>query len=70
MPATHHLDISYIRNRSHTKFKTTTVLGIYNVYNRLNPFMAFVGLDEDANPELKLRSFLPIMPMAKIILKL
>lgn len=70
MPATHHLDISYIRNRSHTKFKTTTVLGIYNVYNRLNPFMTFVGLDEDANPELKLRSFLPIMPMAKIILKL
>jgi hypothetical protein len=70
MPATHHLDISYVRNRTYKWFSTSTILGVYNVYNRLNPFMAFVGLDEKANPELKLRSFLPIMPMAKIIFKL
>jgi hypothetical protein len=70
MPATHHLDVSYVRNRRHKWFSTSTILGVYNLYNRLNPFMAFVGLDEEAIPELKLRSFLPIMPMAKIIFKL
>ena len=70
MPATHHLDISFVRSRKLKKVNTKTILGIYNVYNRLNPFMAFVGLDSEANPELKLRSFQPIMPMLKFIVEL
>jgi len=65
LPATHHLDFSYIRNRSHQKFKSSLVVGVYNVYNRLNPFMVYIGLDDNGEATLKLRSYLPTMPMLK-----
>lgn len=70
LPSTHHLDISYVRNKSYRRIKTTLVLGIYNVYNQHNPFMVYMGINENAEPVLKSRSFLPIMPMFKYIISL
>lgn len=70
LPATHHLDISYIREKSYKNCTTSLVVGVYNVYNQLNPFMVYLGLDDDANPTLKLRSYLPILPMLKYSIKI
>ncbi|MGB0850921.1 MAG: hypothetical protein ACPGTP_06730, partial [Bacteroidia bacterium] len=70
MPSTHHLDLSYVRSRVHEKFTSELVLGVYNVYNRANPFMLFVGLNENAESSLKIRSYLPIMPMIKYSIKI
>jgi hypothetical protein len=70
LPSTHHLDISYLRERKHKRFDSKLVIGVYNIYNRLNPFMVFIGLNDDAEPTLKLRSYLPAMPMLKYSVKL
>lgn len=70
MPSTHHLDVSYVRTRKHERYTSDLVLGVYNVYNRPNPFMLFVGLNEEAEPSLKIRSYLPIMPMIKYAIKI
>ncbi len=70
LPANHHLDISYLRERQHKRYISNLVLGVYNVYNQLNPFMVYLGLDDQANPTLKLRSYLPILPMLKYSIKI
>lgn len=70
LPSTHHLDVAMVREKQHKKFISTLTFGVYNVYNRLNPFMAFIGLNENAEPELRLRSYLPILPTFKYSIKL
>lgn len=70
LPAIHHLDISYAIEKQHKKFKSTLVFGVYNIYNRFNPFMAFIGLDESSDPVLKIRSLMPILPIAKYSIKI
>lgn len=70
MPASHHLDVSYHHSRTHTKFTSTWVVGVYNLYNQLNPFMVYIGLNENANPTIKIRSYLPMMPMLKYSIKI
>lgn len=70
LPSTHHLDIAFVKEKQHKKFASTFTFGVYNVYNRLNPFMAFIGLDDNAEPQLKLRSYLPVLPTFKYSIKL
>lgn len=70
LPATHHLDVAYTLNREYKKFNTTLTTGIYNVYNQLNPFMVFIGVGADQQPTLKLRSYLPMMPIIKYTIQL
>jgi hypothetical protein len=70
LPASHHLDISYIKNKEYKKINTTFIIGIYNLYNQLNPFMVYIGLDEEAEPTIKIRSYLPMMPMLKYSISL
>ena len=70
LPAIHHLDVSYSVEKQHKKFKSTLVFGVYNLYNRFNPFMAFIGLDESSEPVLKIRSLMPILPIAKYSIKI
>ena len=65
LPATHHLDIAFKHRKEYEKFHTDFVFGIYNLYNQLNPFMVYIGVDEKVEPVLKLRSYLPMMPMLK-----
>ncbi|MFY0643449.1 MAG: TonB-dependent receptor plug domain-containing protein [Bacteroidia bacterium] len=69
LPATHHLDIAFHRIRNYEKLKTEFTFGIYNLYNQLNPFMVYIGLDENVEPVFKLRSYLPMMPMLKYHIK-
>ncbi len=70
LPATHHLDISYQSDKQYKKFSSNFIVGIYNVYNQLNPFMVYIGVDEFAEPTIKVRSYLPMMPMIKYRIKL
>lgn len=70
LPSTHHLDIAFIKEREYKKFKSSITFGVFNIYNRLNPFMAFIGLDENAEPQLRLRSYLPILPTFKYSIKI
>jgi hypothetical protein len=65
LPATHHLDVSYEKLKQHRRVNTRFVIGVYNLYNQLNPFMVYIGLNELGEPVLKLRSYLPLMPMIK-----
>ena len=65
LPAIHHLDVSYRISKNHKKMKSNLIIGVYNVYNRLNPFMAFIGIDESSQPVLKIRSLMPILPIIK-----
>jgi hypothetical protein len=65
LPATHHLDVSYMYSKSHKHYNSTLILGVYNIYNQLNPFMVYIGVNEAAEPVIKIRSYLPIMPMLK-----
>jgi len=65
LPSTHHLDIACVIDKEHKRFNSSFTFGVYNVYNRLNPFMAFIGLDDNAEPQLKLRSYLPVLPTFK-----
>ena len=70
LPNTHHLDVSYILNREYRKFDSQLTLGVYNLYNQLNPFMVYIGVNEQANPVIKIRSYLPMMPMFKYSIKI
>lgn len=69
LPSSHHLDISYIRDMQLKRVNASMVLGIHNIYNRLNPFMAFIGINDEGEPALKIRSLLPILPSFKYIVK-
>ena len=70
LPATHHLDISYVKESVREKFTSTFVLGVYNIYNRFNPYMLYAGIDEAGTPTFKIRSFLPIIPMVRYSVKI
>lgn len=70
LPSTHHLDVSYVHTRSYAKFRSTLILGIYNIYNQHNPFMVYLGINKNDEPSLKSRSYLPITPMFKYTLSL
>lgn len=70
LPSTHHLDIAFVHEKQYKKFASIFTFGVYNVYNRLNPFMAFIGLDDNAEPQLKLRSYLPVLPTIKYSIKI
>lgn len=65
LPATHHLDVALKHSRTYKNFNSDLVVGIYNLYNQLNPFMVYIGVDQKVQPVLKVRSYLPMMPMLK-----
>ena len=70
LPSIHHVDVSYSVEKQHKKFNSTFVIGIYNIYNRFNPFMAFIGLNKNSEPVLKIRSLMPALPIVKYAIKL
>ena len=70
MPATHHLDVSYQKVRKHKHFESTLIVGVYNIYNQLNPFMVYIGVNETVEPTIKIRSYLPMMPMLKYTIRI
>jgi hypothetical protein len=62
VPDNHHLDISYnIEKRKDDKIFEASV-GVYNVYNQLNPFYVFILENSEANASLRSISIYPILP--------
>lgn len=67
LPAFHRLDINFRVYKKYPKIETFWNFGIFNVYNRRNPYFLFLRADYSDNPsspEIKVRkmSLLPILP--------
>ena len=61
-PAYHRLDIGVNWHKVREWGKTTWSLGLYNVYNRQNPFYLFFGYDDYGNRALKQMSIFMLIP--------
>lgn len=71
-PACHHLDIGVISDkRLSDKLSRTLTFGIYNVYNRRNPFMLYFENDDDKPSGTKANkvSLFGIVPSVSYVLK-
>jgi hypothetical protein len=62
MPAYHRLDFAANRKKEKKWGHTVTSFSIYNVYNRQNPFMLYVGFNNSNNPALMQFSLFPFIP--------
>ncbi len=66
MPAYHRLDISFAYTRKPNttrRYKSSWNFGIYNVYNRANPFFIYLSADEDTQKVVGKKVYLfPIVP--------
>ncbi len=61
-PAYHRLDLSINIHKDVKMGKRTWSFGLYNAYNRLNPFLFFIESNEEGKLQLKKLSILPIIP--------
>ena len=63
MPSFHRLDLSIEFHKKKRRYERTWVLGVYNVYNRQNPFYIFPGNEQDTGlPIFQQLSILPVLP--------
>lgn len=62
MPSYHRLDIAYNRTYEKKYGYWKLDLGIYNVYNHLNPYFLYFGYNSNAERALRQRSLLPVLP--------
>jgi hypothetical protein len=66
MPAYHRLDVAFIYTRkpdSKKRFKSSWNFGVYNVYNRKNPFFIYLDADQDTQTvKGKMVYLFPIVP--------
>ena len=62
MPAYHRLDISVNLTKEKKWGERTWSFGIYNVYNRQNPFYLDFTSDNSGNPQLSQFSLFPLIP--------
>jgi hypothetical protein len=58
----HRLDFSVMKTVMHEKKVTSWTFGVYNMYNRLNPFYMNLGLNEKGGRSLYQVSLLPFIP--------
>lgn len=65
MVASHQLDVQYTKTFIRKKFSHHLTLGLFNMYSQINPYMTFIGLNEKGEQALKIRSFLPSLPIVK-----
>jgi len=66
LPSFHHLDVYYEYKNLQTKTPYSIKIGIYNVYNQLNPYYVILYNDPVENrPILKQVSIFPIFPYIK-----
>lgn len=61
-PAYHRLDLAVNRHREKRWGTATWSLGVYNAYNRQNPFFLFFGYDNYGNRALKQMSLFMLIP--------
>jgi outer membrane receptor for ferrienterochelin and colicin len=63
MPSYHRLDLGMKFIKKKKKYERAWVIGIYNVYNRQNPFFIYRDFDSQANkPVFRQVSLFPIIP--------
>ncbi len=60
----HRLDISFQKSKQRKWGEATWTLGVYNVYNRKNPFYYYVGYDSRGSRALRRVSLFPFIPSA------
>lgn len=60
--AYHRLDLSFSWWKTKKWGERKWTLGIYNVYNRMNPFFMDIGYDQQGNKKVKQYSLFPIIP--------
>lgn len=65
MPSSHHLDFHLNYKAKPIPTSASWTIGVYNLYNRYNPFMLFTGLNDEGNLSLKVRTYLPVLPFLK-----
>ncbi len=64
MPAYHRMDINLAYNFIWRKLNIETYFGIYNLYNRQNPFAQYVSIDKEKRiPKLVQLSLFPLIPV-------
>jgi hypothetical protein len=62
MPSYHRLDLGINFKKQMKKHERVWSFGIYNIYNRQNPFFLYFGSDNEGNRKLKQSSLFPIIP--------
>ncbi|NSW45420.1 MAG: TonB-dependent receptor [Bacteroidales bacterium] len=62
MPPYHRLDLSFNMHKKLKRAERTWSIGIYNVYNRKNPYYLYFSYDEQGNKRLTQISLFPIIP--------
>lgn len=60
----HRLDVSFQKTKTKKWGEATWTLGIYNAYNRKNPFYYYIGYDSRGNKALRRVSLFPFIPSA------
>jgi hypothetical protein len=62
MPAYHRMDVGFNRKKEKKWGETITSFSAYNVYNRMNAFFIYEGVNKNGNPALMQISLFPIIP--------
>ena len=65
MPAYHRMDFAANFHKEKKWGKRTWSVGLYNAYNRQNPFYLFFGTDWNGNRQLKQLSLFPAIPFVR-----
>ena len=61
LPPNHRLDIGFSHTKKKKKYNRTVSFGAYNVYNRNNPFFAYLTTEDDLRVAKQVSLF-PIIP--------
>ncbi len=71
MPAYHRLDIGFNFHKEKSWFTRTWSIGVYNVYNRINPFFLYFeeAYDSNQNDKLKMIGLFPLIPFVNYSIK-
>jgi len=69
MPAYHRMDFAANFHKDKKWGRRTWSIGLYNAYNRQNPFYLYFGSDWNGNRQLKQLSLFPAIPFARYSFK-
>lgn len=62
MPSYHRLDVGVNLHKKIAKWERTWSFGVYNMYNRQNPFYLYFSYDDAGNRRLTQISLFPLIP--------
>lgn len=62
LPANHRLDFSFNFKKNRKKYTRVFSAGVYNAYNRLNPFYVIPAFNDKGNRVFKAVSLFPVLP--------